>query len=116
VQTTSKKVYAIDNGLIHANTFNFSSNIGKLLENQVYLDLRREGKKVFYYKTSEGYEVDFITQDLHGKFEIIQVAWETDDPQTLSREIRALKQAQQELGFPGKLIDGATYLSGRILS
>ena len=63
MQTTPKKIYAIDNGLILANTFNLSDNLGKLLENQVYLDLRREGKKIFYYQTSDGYEVDFITQD-----------------------------------------------------
>ena len=39
MQTTPKKIYAIDNGLILANTFNLSDNLGKLLENQVYLDL-----------------------------------------------------------------------------
>lgn len=109
-QIALKKVYAIDNGLVAANTFNLNDNFGKNLENQVYLDLRRQGKKIFYYKTSDNYEIDFITQDIYGKFEIIQVAWEEDDPQVLEREQRALRQAEKELGFPGKLISATSYL------
>jgi predicted AAA+ superfamily ATPase len=109
-QTTPKKIYAVDNGLILANTFNLSDNIGKLLENQIYLDLRRQKKKIFYYRTSEGYEVDFITQDHQGKHEMIQVVWDLEDPLTLRREERGLRQAEEELGFPGKIIDWPTYL------
>lgn len=37
----TKKIYAIDNGLAVANTINLSANLGRLFENQVYLDLRR---------------------------------------------------------------------------
>lgn len=111
IHTTPRKIYSIDNGLTHANSFNFQSNIGKSFENQVYLDLRRQGKKVFYYKTSDGYEIDFITQDIHGNFEIIQVCWDTDDAETLEREQRALEQAKQQLGFPGKIIDFHSYMS-----
>lgn len=110
MQTTPKKIYAIDNGLIGANTFNLSFNLGKLLENQMYLDLRRQGKKIFYYRTSEGFEIDFVTQDMQGKYEMIQVVWDTSDPLTLKREERALQQAEKELGFSGKLIDWTTYL------
>ena len=58
LETTPKKIYAVDNGLINANTFNLSLNFGKLLENQVYLDLRRQKKEIFYYNTTEGYEVE----------------------------------------------------------
>ncbi len=85
-QTTPKKIYAIDNGLILANTFNRSGNQGKLLENLVYLDLRRQGKKIFYYLTTDRYEVDFITQDLQGNYELLQVVWEMTDAKTLERE------------------------------
>jgi uncharacterized protein len=110
VQTTPKKVYGIDNGLITANSFNLSDNSGKLLENQVYLDLRRQGKKIFYYHTKDGYEVDFVTQDKKGQYELIQVVWEMDDPKTAQREKRALSLAQEELGFPGRIIDWKSYL------
>ncbi len=110
MQTTPRKIYAIDNGLIAANTFNLSDNIGKSFENQIYLDLRRQGKKIFYYRTSDGYEIDFVTQDRQGEYEIIQVVWEADDPLTLEREERALRQAEEELGFPGRLIDWSSYV------
>ena len=116
MQTTPKKIYASDNGLILANTFNLSDNWGKLLENQVYLDLRREGKKVFYYHTSDGYEIDFITQDAQGKYEMIQVAWDINDPKTYEREMRALRQAEKELGLSGRLLDYTHYLRNLIAS
>jgi predicted AAA+ superfamily ATPase len=115
-QTAPKKIYAIDNGLIRANTFNLSDNFGKLLENQVYLDLRREGKQVFYYRTSDGYEVDFVTQDKQGNYEMIQVVWDLMDQETVEREKRALDQAEQELGFPGQMLDYSRYLSQFITS
>lgn len=109
-QTNPKKIYAIDNGLIVANTFNLSENFGKLLENRVYLDLRRQNKKTFYYRTAEGYEVDFITQDREGRYEMLQVVWDADDPKTLEREERALERAKEELGIPGRMIDWSAYL------
>lgn len=110
LETTPKKIYAIDNGLINANTFNFSLNFGKMLENQVYLDLRRQKKEIFYYNTSEGYEVDFITKDRNGHFEMIQVVWDQSDSETFKREERALSIAEKELGIKGRIIDWETYI------
>lgn len=110
LETTPRKIYAVDNGLINANTFNLAMNMGKLLENQVYLDLRREKKEIFYYKTSEGYEVDFVTKDREGRYEILQVVWDQGDPQTFEREERALKSAEKELGIKGRVVDAESYL------
>lgn len=109
-QTTSKKIYAIDSGLIRANSFNLSENYGKLFENLIYLDLRRQGKKIFYYQTSNGFEVDFITQDLFGKYEIVQVVWDNIDAATFKREERALLEAEKELGISGRIVDWETYI------
>lgn len=110
LETTPKKIYAVDNGLINANTFTLSLNFGKLLENQVYLDLRRQKKEIYYYTTSEGYEVDFITKDQEGKYEMIQVVWDQSDPRTYEREERALKSAEKELGIKGTILDWGNYL------
>ena len=109
-ETTPKKIYAVDNGLINANTFNLSLNYGKLLENLVYLDLRRQKKEIFYYSTSEGYEIDFITKDQEGHYEMIQVVWDQTDLSTFEREERALKSAEKELGIKGRIIDRESYL------
>ncbi len=110
LETTPKKIYVVDNGLINANTFNLSLNFGKLLENQVYLDLRRQKKEIFHYNTTEGYEVDFITKDQEGHYEMIQVVWDQKDPLTFEREERALKSAEKELGIKGRIIDWEEYL------
>lgn len=115
LETTPKKIYAVDNGLIQANTFNISDNLGKLLENQVYLDLRRQKKEIFYYNTSEGFEVDFITKDQEGHCEMIQVVWDQNDPATAEREERALKSAENELGIKGRILDWKGYLISKSL-
>lgn len=76
----------------------------------MYLDLRREGKKMHYYRTKDGFEIDFVTQDIRGHCELIQVVWDKEDKGALEREERALNQAQEELGFPGRIIDLKDYL------
>ncbi len=114
MQTTPKKIYVIDNGLLLANTLNLTDNCGKLFENLVYLDLRRQGKDVYYYKTKSGFEVDFVATSKGAKPELIQVVWEKEDAATLQREERALHEAEAELGVKGKIIDVADYLSAGV--
>lgn len=109
MQTSLKKVYVIDDGLLQANTFAADSDWGQLFENLIYIDLRRQGNEVFYYKTKSGYEVDFIAKK-EGKLQMFQVAWETQDSETLAREMRALNEAEQELQIRGKIVDFASYL------
>jgi uncharacterized protein len=41
---------------------------------------------------------------------MIQVVWDANDQKTLEREMRALRQAEQELGVSGKLLDCRQYL------
>ncbi|HLF66016.1 MAG TPA: ATP-binding protein [Gammaproteobacteria bacterium] len=108
--TTPRKIYAIDSGLIQANTINFSENYGKFFENLIYLDLRRQNKDIFFYQTNEGFEIDFVTQTKQGETELIQVIWDKSDTEALAREQRALIAAQQELNLPGRIIDLADYL------
>ena len=76
----------------------------------IYIDLRRQNKKVYFYRTQDGFEVDFITQDLKGNRECIQVCWNADDPDTFERENRALLAVKNELGIEGKLITPWDYL------
>ena len=109
-QVNPKKIYAVDSGLINAYTMSLSYNIGRMFENQFYIDLRRCGHEIYYYKTREGYEIDFLTRDPKGQFHLYQVAWETHNSDTLRRKIRALRAAEDELGFKGLIIDPAVYL------
>lgn len=54
-----QKVYAIDLGMYHQNKIAFSSNEGHILENAVYLHLRRKGKEIYYFQNNG--ECDFVT-------------------------------------------------------
>lgn len=108
-QTHPNKIYVIDNGLINAYSLKAKDLYHKFLENQVYLDLRRQGKDIYYYKTKEGYEIDFVTIDKKGERELIQVTWEMSDPKTAEREKRAIECAEQELGIKGRIITGKDY-------
>jgi predicted AAA+ superfamily ATPase len=103
------KIYAIDNGLINAFSLKIKDLYHKLLENQIYLDLRRQGKDIYYYKTQDSYEIDFVTVDKNGERELIQVTWDMSDPETKEREERALEQAAQELNIKGRMITSREY-------
>lgn len=86
-QIAPKKIYAIDTGLAQAVGFAFSPNTGKLLENMIFLALRRQTQEIYYVTTPRGYEVDFYLPE---RGELIQVAQHLDKPQTRLREVRAL--------------------------
>jgi predicted AAA+ superfamily ATPase len=107
--TKSNKIYVIDSGLVHAFSLNIKELFHKCLENQVYLDLRRQGKKIFYYHTQDGYEIDFVTVDKNGERELIQVAWDISDTKTAYHEKRVLKLAEKELGIKGRIITSREY-------
>lgn len=91
-----KKTYAIDVGLLQAfNVFQpeFSSH---LLENFVYMELRRRSQPIFYYHTSDGHEVDFLVQTSH-TLQLIQVSQTVENKVTFDREMHALQTAMRDL-------------------
>lgn len=92
-QIAAKKVYGIDTGLAISVGFSFSENSGKLMENVVYLKLRREYQDIYYYKTTSDYEVDFFLPKIKS---LIQVSQYFDVPETHERELRALIVASLE--------------------
>jgi uncharacterized protein len=93
-QIAPKKVYCIDTGLANSIGFTFSANTGKLLENLVFLALRRKKKEIYYYVSPAGYEVDFYLPETR---ELFQVAQNIESPPTREREVRALRDALQAL-------------------
>jgi predicted AAA+ superfamily ATPase len=109
-QTTPKKLYAIDPGMARALTLDYESDLGRLFENVVYLDLQRHGYKISYYHTEEGYEIDFLAQTSRGQKKLFQVAWDVHDAQTLEREKRALEAGIKELKVEGEIITLDEYL------
>lgn len=100
-QIAPKKVYCIDTGLAHAVGFEFSPNTGKLLENAVFLALRRLTTDLYYVTTPASYEVDFYLPTHH---QLIQVAQNLDQTATREREVRALSAALREFKLSRGLI------------
>lgn len=60
------------------------------LENMVYLELVRRNKEVFIGKR-DNLEVDFVVVDHEDYTSYYQVAWTTEDSNTLERELASLK-------------------------
>ena len=86
-----RKVYSIDNGLLNAVSFKFSDDKGKAMEQAVFLELKRKGKEIYFYK--ERYECDFVVKEGNSISEIIQVAYNLSDEKTKKREIRGVVDA-----------------------
>lgn len=94
------KYYLVDTGLARAVTAKLDAAWGWLLENLVFLALRRGDNIIEYFNTSKGAEVDFhVTDALSRKRRLIQVAWNMADEATLAREISAIKDARDETGI-----------------
>ncbi len=99
-----KKVYCIDNGLANSISFRFSKDYGKFLENLVFLELKRRKKEIYYYKTKNGLEVDFLIRKENKIENLIQVTKSLGDFKTKEREIKSLVAAMEELKIKNGLI------------
>ena len=86
-----KKVYAIDTGMAKANSLSLSDDLGRILENAVYLQIRNNTKDIMYYKDDKS-ECDFIVKDKNQQLTAIQVCWNLT-PDNLDRELTGLKNA-----------------------
>jgi len=96
-----KKAYCIDNGLSSANSSSFSSDLGRLLENHVFLCLKRAGLEVFYFR--EKGECDFIARDGRNALSAIQSCLELNEDNK-ARELSGLLEAMERLGLPSGTI------------
>jgi predicted AAA+ superfamily ATPase len=88
-----RKVYCIDTGLRKVAGFVFMEDLGKLMENTVFVELMRKGKEVFYWKNKG--EVDFVIKRDKKVEELIQVCYDVEDPKTKEREVNALLEAMK---------------------
>ena len=122
-----RKVYAIDNGLRQEVSFRFSGDRGRLLENLVYLDLRRGNREIFsgigpsgprfrehcqaaksdilsnfapltiYYWRGRT-ETDFVLRENAGVKKLINVCRDPTAPGTMEREVRSMTESMLHFG------------------
>lgn len=96
-----RKAYIVDNGFVQSSAFNLSDNLGRLLENQVFVELLRSGyvpgQTLFYYRSRNNREVDFVTRRGPKVERMIQVSYSLDSAKTRKRETSALMECGEEL-------------------
>ena len=97
--TNPKKIYCIDHALVTSVSSGVLINSGHLIENLVFMALRRVHSDIHYYKTKSGREVDFIVPLSGGARMLVQVCESLVEPQTRKRETAALSEAMAELGL-----------------
>lgn len=99
-----KKIYCIDHSLAASVGSGILVNAGHLLENLIFIALRRTTPDIWYYRTRNGREVDFIVQQDDRHRMLIQVCETLADPQTRKRELAALNEAMAELNLANATI------------
>ena len=90
IATNPRKVYAVDTGLVTANTLSFTEDRGRLLENVVFMHLRRNHDSLFYFRNHR--ECDFVVFDNKRCSSLIQVC-ESLNQDTIGREVEGLMEA-----------------------
>ena len=96
-----KKIYCIDNGMLNAVSFKFSEDKGKLLENLIFIELKRRGKETYYYR--KNFECDFIIKQKNEVISAFQVTWELNEGNK-EREISGLLEAMEKFKLKEGLI------------
>jgi len=94
-----RKIYLIDVGL----SIMYNKDIARDMENTVYIELMRRKHynnplwNIYYYRNSQGYEVDFLVTEGDKVRECIQVTYANSHDEVDRREIRALLKAREAL-------------------
>ncbi len=106
-QVRPGKVYCIDTGLRNAICLRFSEDIGRLVENLVFIELRRRGKEVYYWRDKKQREIDFVVREGLKPKELLQVCYDIEDKETHEREVKALVNGLKTFGLrEGVVITG----------
>ena len=96
-----RKVYVVDNGFVASKAFSVSDNLGRLLENQVFIELVRRGydveRTMFYYRSRNDKEVDFVLRKGAHIERLVQVCYDMSNPKTEKREVDSIVECAGEL-------------------
>jgi hypothetical protein len=98
---TPRKVYSVDLGLINVVSRRVSEDISRLIENLIFLELKRRGLKenrdLFYWRSTQQHEVDFVVKEGINVNKLIQVTYASARDEIEKREIRSLLKASEQL-------------------
>jgi predicted AAA+ superfamily ATPase len=100
-ESYGKKVFAMDTAFISLGKRR-ERDMGRVLENMVFLHLKQKGFDLFYGKN--GKEADFIVCKGLNPLRIVNVSLEVVDKRTLQREIGSLHYFQEKINVPAELV------------
>jgi predicted AAA+ superfamily ATPase len=108
---TQEKYYLVDVGLLNVMVGKErTADRGHILENIVYLELRRRGYKI-WTGSGRNSEVDFVCKTPKGDLEYYQVCWQLTDEKTVERELGSLESINDN--YPKYLLSTDSYPQGR---
>ncbi len=90
---TARKIYIVDSVFHKITGLNFSENKGRILENIVFIELKRAKKEVYYFAGKN--ECDFIAKEGTRIREAIQVCYSLDE-KNKEREVNGLLEAMDK--------------------
>ncbi len=90
IQRNPTKIYLLDNGFVDVMTA--EKNIGRRFENLVFLELKRKGKEVAYFKKNK--EVDFCVLEKN-KIKLVNASYSFASLGTREREIKSLIEGME---------------------
>jgi hypothetical protein len=102
--TSPRKAYPVDPGLIPVYEHAGRTNIGQALETVILIELERRGYEVFFAKTGEGYEIDFLARSPEGDWRLMQICADISNASTREREVRALLSGLSEHPYATPLL------------
>ncbi|OGT26101.1 MAG: ATPase [Gammaproteobacteria bacterium RIFCSPLOWO2_02_FULL_42_14] len=89
----AKKEYFIDQALVQKIGFRISEDQGRMLENIVFLELKRRKQEIYFHKGNK--ECDFVIKEAHKITQVIQVVMHLDNEDIKQREFAGLKEAMK---------------------
>ncbi len=108
---TQEKYYLVDLGLLNVLVGRErTADRGHILENVVYLELRRRGFKIWTGALRNG-EIDFIAKNSNGDIEYYQVTWKISSPETEKREFGSLEKVKDN--YPKYLLSAESFPQDR---
>ncbi len=91
-----RKVYAIDTGVVNANSGSFTDDFGSVFENLIFLHLRRNFKEIYYF--AEKGECDFVISEKGTVKQVVQVCYDLNHD-NMDRELKGLFEAIAHFGL-----------------
>jgi predicted AAA+ superfamily ATPase len=92
-----KKIYFVDTKLAQIVGFRHTPDSGRLLENIVFLQLRRNYREIFYFQGKK--ECDFILHKTNDQWLALQVTIDMQNKETETREQEGLFEAMEALNL-----------------